>query len=339
MLVRFAVDSDALASVGRATPWEMYTIHQRLIRYWQQFGILVFPGDQISDSSFMQAVRQLPDNCRKLYETALKNRRLRSLPGPVGWLGLSSAESEADLEPIMGQIRVAALDAVRAAYVGLEDREISREILERHLEITRLESLDQTRHFREIEASMQHPVQAGVEVDHLWRSRFKDFAAHARQVVIVDRYAGENLYPGRDRGLLKVLQLVDQAARRATVTVFTGWKQNSAESVLSELQQFRSTRGGVQHRKLYVIPDDVFGGQSPDVVRGGAHDRYLRFDHTVVTLGIGVSVFSGSRVARNCSVGVSELQPSHRTIEEGLRIAATVSSTQAMCADASRDRL
>lgn len=52
---------------------------------------------------------------------------------------------------------------------------------------------------------------------------------------------------------------------------------------------------------------------------GGAHDRYVRFDRDVVNLGIGLSLFDNSNVARHCSFSISELDRVHKDIESQLQ--------------------
>ena len=319
MLVRFALDLEALATGLTEVNWETRCLHARIIEKWQDYGILVHPGEAFDRSGVYQAIANLPGEIARLYKTALKNNRLRVSPGPANWRGVETADKETDFTNLQGNINLACLDEVRAEYVGLKPSEISREILDGSIEIVRTRTIDQATRFREAERQSRTTIEEGTRVGDVWKDKFADLATFARQIVIVDRFAGESLAIHNANGLPRFLSEIDNTARRATVTIITACKERDSTQVLTALGRFNPSRGGIRKLKLFVAPDNYFKGGPRNANQGGAHDRYVRFDYVVVNLGTGLSVFDGSQVARHCSFGTGKIESVHKEIESQLQ--------------------
>lgn len=205
MLVRFALDLEAMTSGLTQVNWETRSLHERIIEKWTHYGILVHPGEAFDKSPVYQAIVNLPGEFAKLYKTAFKTGRLRCTAGPTQWTGLGNAEKEADFVSLRGNVNLACLDEVRAEFVGLNPSDISREILDGAIEIVRTRTIDRAQRFLKAEEQSRTAIKEGTRVSDVWKDKFADLAAFARQIVIVDRYSGDSLANNNAQGLTRFL--------------------------------------------------------------------------------------------------------------------------------------
>ena len=73
MVVRFAIEPDALIDGSYSSSRDMKDVHKRLIRLWEQYGILVDPGEgpnSITSKFDNQALR----NVRRMWQEAWKTK-------------------------------------------------------------------------------------------------------------------------------------------------------------------------------------------------------------------------------------------------------------------------
>jgi hypothetical protein len=324
MLVHFVVDTEAIAEAENLKLHEAKAVFLRLLQYWMRFGVLLHEGETFSDSRFCKSLNRLPESIADRVKQGIKSKRLRICSAPPNWSGPATVEDADTLTALRGHAELVTLSEISAELLGISAEEISEMLFNESLEIVRLAQIDQAQRFRKADELSRTQIAIGRQVLDAWNERFAALTRHSRQIIIVDRYAGDSHLKGFN-GLSRCLAEIDRCGVKATVSVYTGdadqqppARTNILES-MTRLAESRKTRGGIRTVKLFVAPDRLFKGGNGSVFPEGAHDRYIRFDNSVVSLGQGVSVFSGGTVEKHCTFHLSDHTEVERKIESALQ--------------------
>lgn len=313
MLVSFAIDPDAITEPA-GDLHNQIAIHERCIDTWLRLGVLVHNGLRLEESDFWEEVQKLGVNLRKRWQTARKIGFSRD-SGSTG--SLRDIHGEKELEALVGAVDVVCLEQTRAMLAGLEEEQFSKLLGSKRLEVIRFLSSDRSQLFSEAKDIAMEPVPEGVRVLDLWQTRFLNLAKVARNVSIIDRYAGDNEatlnFDGTKRfdGLSWLLKQLDGAGRKIKVTLFTGFGQRTRAEVQTSIEAISFARGGVAELQVYLLPERRFGHH--------AHCRSIRFDHLICEIGTGCEIFDGNHVRRPSSFTMKLLTDHHRNIEKQLK--------------------
>jgi hypothetical protein len=215
----------------------------------------------------------------------------------VGAAELSEVQRLEDLTPFKDLVSLACLDDVRAACVGLPNGQPCTHLGAIDVEICRLDCVDDTQAFERADALGQGWVEAGVRVADLWSERLARPARHARNVVVVDRYAAQNhLTRPADSGLRRLLVNLDRDAAAVPVRIYSqipdAHDVEAVERVVDSTVRELS-RGGVREVRLLLVPFESFEHLG--------HDRYVRFDDKLCAIGTGLEVLEKEKVRRRAS--------------------------------------
>ena len=279
MLVQFAIETEAIGN--SATPAHI----TRLLDRWQRYGILVYPRRR--DPGLVATISRLTPTARKQWKTAwakvVKNngnayRWIRPDGAALEW---SEVDAPDDLAPFHDEFEVAVVKESRATAWKIPDGE-SRRCGE--VEGVRLRDVDIAEEFYRAETLGRSPIGRGEPVADIWRRRFQRFAAHCRQVVVVDQYAVRQYNVD---GILRLLRLLDKDATRCRVTVYSCLGRRGG-GALSLERRIRAATAGLTGRGVASIGVRLF--RERDFGRY-AHDRHLRFDNGVFRIGRGMRIF------------------------------------------------
>ena len=308
ILARFAVDPDALAEPGldRLARWAE---HKRFIELWSELGIVVHPGKDWRSSELGTAVDELDNaDLKKLWQVALKNG-LRTEPGPAGWRAMAEIRGRTDMDRIAESVDVVCASRVRYRTVAGGDDATGRlPSGEASPEIARFDCADQSETVQNVRGRRSCFIEQGASATHVWSDLIAPAARFCRKVVVVDRYSVEELYRSpTDSGLAKLVhhlhdQEVGDGGMR-DVLVYAAYKAHSPGQLLRRLRDLETGLrriGSVRQLVVRLIANQRFGRV--------AHDRYLRFGTTVISLGTGVDVLrcQGQGVGRRCRYQVEE---------------------------------
>ncbi len=202
------------------------------------------------------------------------------------------------------------LDETRAELLGLAESEVSFFTPPVGPEVVRFDSLDAARVSLEMVSISEQPIQRGRKVSDVWKERFRLLASVSKFVIVVDRYAGENLCKKSD-GLARFIRELDGAGKSCQLAIFTASKDFSAAQIAKAIQSINLARGGVREIEVNILDDRDMGVT--------AHDRFVRFDETVCEIGTGVEVFNGTTVYRDASFSF-KMGDAHRETEKRLRL-------------------
>jgi hypothetical protein len=245
--------------------------HERLLRSWGKFGVLVLPA---LDGAIAQVVARLPQQVRTKWLVALKSDQFRRRA--VQTLDLPAALQSFDkLVALGGDIKLACLEETRAFCFGLDEDTLSKVTPDGSFEICRFEFVDQSHFFRGEAELWDRMIFAGTHRDDIWLDRFNELALHARNIAIIDRYCLSNFekfyFKGKPCGLTFFLNRIARLPRKRghALNIFSSDVDidyaTTANRLRRTLARIKFPSGTALH--LHVIRDYVFSKV--------AHDRFF----------------------------------------------------------------
>jgi hypothetical protein len=187
MLVTFTVDPDVFSN--GYTQDELYR-HEKLIELWQQVGCFIFAGDTEASARFSRALHEAPAAIQKRWQTALTHLRHSCC---VADFDPGANNGDIDwLSRISDSVRVVSLEATRSLCWGLPEDKYSF-CQDGSTEICRFGHESESALFKRARLLSNAPIEAGQPVQHVWGRRLQHLALESRTIVVIDRYALENL--------------------------------------------------------------------------------------------------------------------------------------------------
>ena len=295
--MQFAIESEAINN--SATPAHI----KRLLNLWERFGILVYP--RLGDPAIKMKIGKLAPTPRKHWQLTwakiVKNNgrafRCVSKDGMVfDWERIDAPDA---LAAAASEFEVALLEETRAAILEIPDGE-SR--CYGQVEGVRLWDLDVSEKFLRSESLSSSPIGIGESIRDVWTRRFQRLSSHARDVVVVDRYAARanNL-----DGVLRLLRFLNRDASSCHVTVYSSLDQSSGGPQYFE-SQVRAETAKFSGSGIRVVSVRLFDDWD---FRKHAHDRHLRFDNSVIRIGRGIGVFQNPTIQEAADVDLLILKP------------------------------
>lgn len=158
------------------------------------------------------------------------------------------------------------------------------------IEGIRLCDVDQSQKFQHALQRSQEIVRIDKSVEDLWQERFQRFAEYSRNVVIFDRFAVREDANQNVSGMFRLIDFLDRDASGCNITIYSSPdpyinQQAAVDSVRNNLQsKFAGLNGnGIRSVEVRLFLDRIF--------RLPGHDRHIRFDDNIFSIGIGVELF------------------------------------------------
>lgn len=316
MPVPFIVEPEAFVCGARdRAAW--IASHERLLQSWGKYGVLVMPA---LDGAIGEVLARLPQQLRTKWLAALKSAQFRRRV--IGTLDLPEALQSFDkLVTLSSNIKLACLEETRAFCFGLDEDTLSKLTPDGSFEICRFEFIDQSHFFRSEAELWDQMIYAGTRRDHIWLDRFSGLALDARNIAIIDRYCLNNFeklyYRGKACGLTFFLNKVAKLPREKSqsLNIFTSDVDIEYVATTDHLREIvdkiKFPFGMTLH--LHVIRDYVFSKV--------AHDRFLRFDAIVTSIGNGLRIFENevSDINFDCALKWVSVSDFREKIEAKLR--------------------
>ena len=307
MLIKFAIETDAIDdSTTQACA-------NRLMTIWESFGILVYPDSE----AISNQIKQLPPGrSRRLWEVAWRrvsrNRRHYRHSYEADDDFAFSSINEPHLLAQRGEFELAVLEETRASVLGISEEESGKFFGD--VEGVKLCEVDQSQKFQHSLQRSQEIVRIDKSVEDLWQERFQRFAEYSQNIVIFDRFAVRDDANQNISGLFRLIDLLDRDASGCNITIYSSPDPNinqhaAIESVRNNLQ---SKFGGLNGNGIGSVEARLFLDRK---FRLPGHDRHIRFDDNIFSIGIGVELFrfGNVRQAMHCAQTVLELdKPEYR---------------------------
>lgn len=299
MLIPFSIDQDALKCAGEDISASTAT-HRQVLREWRRHGSLVHSHARLNDSPLLKAIEQLPQECKKLWQTALKHNR-RS-PTSTAWNGLFPNDDIKGLAELSKDIKVALLDPVRSFVIGgLAPHEACKiENTLAGLELCKFHSISDSTCFSAAESLAGRDLRSNDDCNLEWRKRYTPWLNQAEHVVVVDRYIFvshlRRIVHGEVSGLIRVFDDCFKRARdkKVSIKILCAIDQEKFPTdalIIAAIQDLgedlakKYSGGGIRDMALIVARDTDFAKV--------AHERYLRTDYSIFGIDRGIDAFGG----------------------------------------------
>ena len=292
MLLKFALEPDAIDdSTTQAC-------NNRLIQVWERFGVLVYPNPR--DASIRDIIASLCQSPQRRWQRTWTQvlrhpHRYRYSPMSGGdEFTFSDIQEPSNLAQIDG-FEVTVLEETRALELDIPDGEGK---LFGDVEGVRLCEIDQSQKFAHSNQRSQELVRTNKSTEVLWQERFQRFAAYSDNIVIFDRYAVRDDNNQNIVGLFRLLDFIDRDSYGCNVTIYSSPDpgRNANEEVLSIRNKLEDKgeelrANGITSLEVRLFRDDRF--------RRPGHDRHIRFDDNVFSIGIGTEMFRHQTVEQD----------------------------------------
>ena len=302
MLIKFAIETDAIDdSTTQAC-------NNRLIRAWERFGVLVYPNPR--DDSIRTTFEDMPQGPQSRWQRTWaqvlrypRRYRYSAMSGSSDFT-FSNINSHSELAE-QSEFEVAVLEETRALELDIPEGEGK---LFGDVEGVRLCDVDQSQKFAHSNQRSQELVRTNKSTEVLWQERFQRFAAYSHNVVIFDRYAVRDDSNRNIEGLFRLLDFIDRDSNGCNVTIYSSPDpgRNANEEALAIRNKLEDKgeelrANGITSLEVRLFRDDRF--------RRPGHDRHIRFDDNVFSIGIGTEMFRHQTVEQDsdCILTVLEI--------------------------------
>jgi hypothetical protein len=315
-VIKFVIEEAALSQNWTDEAMTKAT-HMRAIDLWMRHGILILNDDR---TELSKALATMPQSRRKMWQTALISENFRKRNLPLGDPDLLFAD-EASLLSLSHLLNLACLEETRATCL-LGETEFAKSYGEKTFEICRFDAVDQSQSFKANQARWDRPICAGERRDDIWSSRFADLATYSTRIAIVDRYAGADMVfkygKGHICGLARFIKLIGNldcvGRKKKSLNIYISDHEITATDFRNVLHKYtEASTKNLASVHVYIAKDKEF--------KEIAHDRFVRFDGAVVTLGRGISIL-GDEICQNsttCALHADEDRAFERKIERQLQ--------------------
>ena len=291
MVVRFAIEPDALVDVSYSSPRDMTGHHKRLIKLWEEYGLLVDPGegpDSITSrfgSQTIQAVRTL---WKEAWKTKSRCRRVRpAKDSHIRWQDLNSPADVAVYEHILELVLV---DTVRGiAYLGIPEEDhddhgsdvVSTRCGEVEAALFRYPEQSDAFGYM-VELSRKTVIRAGQGRSAIWSGWFEKLAGRSKEAAIVDRYG----FSRRGfNGICWTLRFLTECMAGGVITIYASSPSSLTGSGVPEQELINRVRAVLIRKPSSLKSVTIFQVVDQEMTR----DRYVRFDECAFSVWHGVS--------------------------------------------------
>jgi len=300
MIFKFALDPSCFESAHQKNLDDsVFEQHERFLEMWYRYGALV--GDTNLHSFLDSQLRGMHQELRKRWQAAFKHdNRFRTLAvNQVSNKPLWEAEDGSDVQELSEQ--------VQTVFVDQKKRNTFIRTWNKNSEICSFQSPSKSINHLDSQELDQIGITP-MSQEKLWKKYFQPLAEISRNIVIVDRYAVNNLLETEESkksrkmggGMDFFLQKLSRLPKNHTVKIIAAALNLDGEDLnfkdrlkarLSDLEhQIKSNQlGSVRKLIISLLPNPVF--------RDEAHYRFIRFDKTCISTDKGVSVFDVNGVS------------------------------------------
>lgn len=296
MLIPFAIEPEAYKAVERYDLADKKILIKPLLAFWRNHGVLLVP----TGNEWDEWVSNLDPYQRGLLMDAYKEDRKyrRKNTGEIRW---DSLQTDADIAGCGDSLNVGmvVLEPTRATVLGLPAGAYCLHCGQ--VEITLWHYVGETCVATGLHELAQKRIRPQDTREAIWEQRLRDYAEYSRHVVIADPYAVRGISRTDKPStalpfLLERLMGSERKNRKAlNVSVFSTYDDRNPDDsfykIKSDIENFCSSRivrsSSVKKIDFYLLSEGAF------------HDRWLRFDSNVITLGHGLTVLE--RYARRQS--------------------------------------
>lgn len=304
IFVYFLVDTEALIS------YDDMNAHRRLIMNWRDHGVLVCPEESADTFRLEHKINKMPQRVKKLWQEAFRRNRKTLVR-----FCLPDLETLYEIERVrdfVGKANLLCLEHTKADLLadmaGMDGYDGKFHPPGIAIEVVRFGDSDQSESFIDARQFGNRPIAQGERVDDVWRERFAPLLDIYKHGALVDKYAlieHDDISYKDDKtirsGIFKLLselgshEIPHYFKIIAATNVLKKQSHEYFESMLTKLLK-EVNRGGIRRLEFYGLHERAFSHVY--------HDRFLRFEKTICTLGYGINVLTGATVPKMCDFSI-----------------------------------
>ena len=296
MVVKLAIDPEALLDYADLSPRAMKNQHKRLIMLWEKHGVLVDPGrgaDSITSKFDDEKLRKVRTIWTDAWKAKGRCRRLKpQLDERLVWDSISSPSDLAAHENLIDLAIVSEL--LGTAYLDIADNDDTYGTYCGAVEALLSLYPEESDAFSKL-AKIENDkiIHANQNVKAVWNSRFQWLAQKSMEIVMIDRYA---LSESNVEGLFEILKLVNQDNPNAEVVIYASNPTTLRDSSIREHQVEDFVRNHMEEigNRLSVVKFILVTDYRM------TRERYIRFGECAFSVGHGLAeVFRAQHAIRD----------------------------------------
>lgn len=318
---------------GSADPALRRALHEELLEDLAVHGRIVFNSEQ-DRALFVEAVRRLPTNLAKAWETVLASRRVATaIAQPSMEQGLSEILEVGTLDAeLSDDLDLVLVDRDQAELLGVPADEMSMMTPSGMVEIGRIATASRTLTLLKARSIIDSPMRQGTSREMEWESRFEPLIAATSHMTIYDKFVGQQTarryvydFGGGDGLTWFLSRAAMKPGRRVRVITavsdeLEGGKRYD-EQVISTA--FRLLAAGFRERGLTIdlvlVPSTSREGNRR--VEKFGHDRHIRFgERAALALGIGMQCFAKPTFMETVTVGPLPISDAKEREERAIKM-------------------
>ncbi|MCD9551828.1 hypothetical protein GLP31_04960 [Photobacterium carnosum] len=160
-------------------------------------------------------------------------------------------------------------------------------------EVVKAASLNRSIFFNTCEDYSKTDIKGDDCINEVWRTRFLSVAKHCETITIIDRYLFENLESDlniRTTSIKKMANLLRPLNKKFSLNIYSSGHDKDSDRHLCIEKYFRDNETSLD-RFGEVFSYIEISSCSDDKFRDDSHDRFIRFDDFVISIGTGFEVF------------------------------------------------
>ena len=311
MLLKFVIDpATFLDKRYLLDASDMVARLKDLEKFWVNHGIWVKPKDDALHGFFEAHSNEFTNKVKHRFQEMFFDEeplyRQYYVDGDVPFEQIATG-SDLERYAVETGFDMALLEPVRAQEIGLAQGDVCACAQLPFPELTCLHLVESTCQVDAIQKLSGKKIDPYDDPAEIWRARLQPYAeyAHSGEVVIIDPYCTRHLWDDANRNeglsnLLRYLFALEGVSKgpnrnRLNITIYGSYDQSYGASFDDSLARIREAFDAILNRihrpssrvkgvHAYLLP-------SPDPQKM-LHDRYIRIDDNLFTLGEGLVIFN-----------------------------------------------
>lgn len=160
-------------------------------------------------------------------------------------------------------------------------------------EVIKVESINRSLFFNACEDYSKTDIKNGDCINNVWHTRFLGVAKHSNVITIIDRYLFENLENDiniRPTSIKRFADFLRPLNKKFSLNIYSSGDEKNSSRHLCIEKYFRDNEK-VSDRLGEVFSYIEISSCSDNKFRDDSHDRFIRFDNFVISIGTGFEIF------------------------------------------------
>ncbi|MGU5813874.1 hypothetical protein ACV1EC_03090 [Aeromonas hydrophila] len=266
---------------------DVEAINELLLNKWADFGCLYYPFALYND--YMTSLKYLEPSYSQKWMAAFSLFKTVDLNS-----NYKAIIEHSDANDVCASLAIYGVNTALISPADATGLKIDTKIYKNGLrEVVKADGINRSTFFKECEDYSKTDIKNNDSIADIWKTRFLGLAKHCSVITVIDRYLFENLE--RDIGvrvvsIKKFANLLKPLNKKFALNIYSsGLERNSQRHLIIE-KYLRDNEKA--HDRLSDVFSFIEMSSCDDTrFRDDSHDRFIRFDDFVISIGIGFEIF------------------------------------------------